>query len=151
MAIQPPGCTGYRSGKNSPIPKTTSYRHNGAPSCGVIESGGELVGAAASISNKDFEPLVNIQAIAATLYGRLEIERALNWTLEELGELAQAVRRDDEQLHLEEELGQLTAWMFCLANILDLDLAAAAHRAFAAEAERQVSKYGHLQPYKPGS
>ena len=84
------------------------------------------------------------------IYGRLESDRALVWTVEELGELAQAVRRDEGRARLEEELGQLTAWMLCLANILDVDLAAAVGSAIREEIERQLAKYGTLKPYRAG-
>jgi NTP pyrophosphatase (non-canonical NTP hydrolase) len=48
---------------------------------------------------------------------------------------------------LEEELGQLTAWMLCLANILGVDLASAVESAIQEEIERQLAKYGKLTPY----
>jgi NTP pyrophosphatase (non-canonical NTP hydrolase) len=70
--------------------------------------------------------------------------------VEELGELAQAVRRDEGQARLEEELGQLTTWMLCLANILGLDLAVAVELAIREEIERQHVKYGTLKPYRAG-
>lgn len=101
--------------------------------------------------SEDFECLRDTQSMAAALYGRLEIERALVWTIEELGELAQAVRRAEGEDRLEEELGQLTAWTFCLANILNLDIAKALHRAFSKEANRQMEKYGHPHPYESRS
>ena len=85
------------------------------------------------------------------IYGRLEPDRALVWTVEELGELAQAVRRSEGRARLEEELGQLTAWMLCLANILDVDLAAAVESAIREEIERQLAKYGRLKPYRAGA
>ncbi len=49
------------------------------------------------------------------------------WLAEELGELAQAVRKGSpaEQLH---ELGDVLAWVASLANQLDLSLADAAAR-----------------------
>ena len=87
---------------------------------------------------------------ALGVYGRLEPDRALVWTLEELGELAQAVRRGEGRARLEEELGQLTAWMLCLANILDVDLAAAVESAIREEIDRQLAKYGRLTPYRSG-
>lgn len=71
--------------------------------------------------------------------------------MEELGELAQAVRRGEDPARLHEEVGQLTAWMLCLANILGVDLAAAVQSATAEEIERQLGKYGRLMPYQPGS
>jgi len=95
--------------------------------------------------------LTNLQHAALEVYGRLEPDRALVWTVEELGELAQAVRRNEGRARLEEELGQLTAWMLCLANILDLDLAAAVESAIQEEIERQLAKYGKLKPYSCGS
>jgi NTP pyrophosphatase (non-canonical NTP hydrolase) len=91
--------------------------------------------------------LDSLQRAASSIYGRLEADRALVWTVEELGELAQAVRREENQARLEEELGQLTAWMLCLANILHVDLAAAVELAIRKEIERQLVKYGKLVPY----
>jgi NTP pyrophosphatase (non-canonical NTP hydrolase) len=94
--------------------------------------------------------LRNLQHAALDIYGRLEPDRALVWTVEELGELAQAVRRGEGRPRLEEELGQLTAWMLCLANILDVDLADAVESAVREEIERQLAKYGKLVPYQAG-
>jgi NTP pyrophosphatase (non-canonical NTP hydrolase) len=92
--------------------------------------------------------LHQLQQTALGIYGRLEPDRALVWTVEELGELAQAVRRDEGRARLEQELGQLTAWMLCLANILEVDLAAAVGSAIREEIERQLAKYGTLKPYR---
>jgi NTP pyrophosphatase (non-canonical NTP hydrolase) len=49
------------------------------------------------------------------------------WLAEELGELAQAVRKGtrDEQIH---EFGDVVAWVATLANQLDIDLDEAAAR-----------------------
>ena len=49
------------------------------------------------------------------------------WLCEEVGELAQAVRKGtrDQQLH---ELGDVLAWLASLANQLDLSLEEAADR-----------------------
>jgi NTP pyrophosphatase (non-canonical NTP hydrolase) len=93
--------------------------------------------------------LRGLQRSALAVYGRLEPDRALVWTVEELGELAQAVRRSEGQARLAEELGQLTAWMLCLANILDVDLAAAVESAISEEIDRQLAKHGRLKPYQP--
>jgi NTP pyrophosphatase (non-canonical NTP hydrolase) len=92
--------------------------------------------------------LASLQAAALGIYGRLEPDRALVWTVEELGELAQAVRRDEGPARFAEELGQLTTWMLCLANILDVDLAAAVESAIQEEIDRQLAKYGQLTPYQ---
>jgi NTP pyrophosphatase (non-canonical NTP hydrolase) len=92
--------------------------------------------------------LRRLQRAALGIYGRLEPDRALVWTVEELGELAQAARRNEGPARLEEELGQLTVWMLCLANILGVDLAAAVESAIRTEIERQLTKYGKLTPYQ---
>jgi NTP pyrophosphatase (non-canonical NTP hydrolase) len=49
------------------------------------------------------------------------------WLCEEVGELAQAVRKGtkEQQLH---ELGDVLAWLSSLANQLDLSLTEAANR-----------------------
>lgn len=94
--------------------------------------------------------LRSLQRAVLGIYGRLEPDRALVWTVEELGELAQAVRRGEDNARLEEELGQLTAWMLCLANILDVDITAAVGSAIREEIDRQLAKYGKLKPYQAG-
>lgn len=66
-----------------------------------------------------------------TLYGEADRERGIPatvaWLCEELGELAQAVRKGtrEQQLH---ELGDVLAWLASLANQLDLDLTEAIER-----------------------
>lgn len=52
---------------------------------------------------------------------------AVAWLTEEVGELAQAVRKgdDDQRLH---ELGDVLAWLASLADQLGLSLDDAAHR-----------------------
>jgi NTP pyrophosphatase (non-canonical NTP hydrolase) len=65
------------------------------------------------------------------LYGEGDRERGIPatvaWLCEELGELAQAVRKGttEEQLH---ELGDVLAWLASLANQLDLSLDDAVER-----------------------
>ncbi|MCP9213335.1 MazG nucleotide pyrophosphohydrolase domain-containing protein [Streptomyces sp. NEAU-Y11] len=93
------------------------------------------------------DSLRDLQHHAHHLYGRLEPERALSWFLEELGELAQAMRRAEPSVRLEEELGQVAAWCLCMANIARVDLAGALSRAMHEEHGRQLRKYGALRPY----
>jgi NTP pyrophosphatase (non-canonical NTP hydrolase) len=75
--------------------------------------------------------LVAFQALMAELYGEADRERGLPstvaWLCEEVGELAQAVRKGsaDEQLH---ELGDVLAWLASLADQLGLSLDDAARR-----------------------
>ncbi len=66
-----------------------------------------------------------LQDLMEELYGAADRDRGIPatvaWLAEELGELAQAVRKGtrDEQLH---ELGDVLAWLASLANQLDLNL-----------------------------
>jgi NTP pyrophosphatase (non-canonical NTP hydrolase) len=71
------------------------------------------------------------QDLMDELYGPTDRARGLPstvaWLCEEVGELAQAVRKGDtsEQLH---ELGDVLAWLASLANQLGLSLDEAAER-----------------------
>jgi NTP pyrophosphatase (non-canonical NTP hydrolase) len=69
--------------------------------------------------------LGELQTLMDDLYGEADRARGIPatvaWLCEELGELAQAVRKGsrDEQLH---ELGDVLAWLASLANQLGLSL-----------------------------
>ncbi|NIR34476.1 MAG: pyrophosphohydrolase [Actinobacteria bacterium] len=69
--------------------------------------------------------LAEVQQLMQDLYGPADRERGVAatvaWLCEELGELAQAVRKGtaNDQLH---ELGDVLAWLASLANQLDLSL-----------------------------
>lgn len=71
------------------------------------------------------------QDLMDRLYGKADRDRGLPptvaWLCEEVGELAQAVRKGtpEEQLH---ELGDVLAWVASLANQLGLSLEEAARR-----------------------
>jgi len=75
--------------------------------------------------------LNDIQDLMERLYGEADRERGISatvaWLCEEVGELAQAVRKKskDQQLH---ELGDVLAWLASLANQLDLSLDEAMRR-----------------------
>ena len=75
--------------------------------------------------------LAALQDLMARTYGRRDeargVSATLAWLMEELGELARAVRKGDrpDQLH---EIGDALAWLASLANQLDLSLDDAASR-----------------------
>lgn len=75
--------------------------------------------------------LGDFQTLMDDLYGEADRERGIPstvaWLAEEVGELAQAVRKGtvDAQLH---ELGDVLAWLASLANQLGLSLEDAARR-----------------------
>jgi len=69
--------------------------------------------------------LADLQNLMERLYGEADRERGVPatvaWLCEELGELAQAVRKGtrEQQVH---ELGDVLAWLASLANQMDLSL-----------------------------
>lgn len=71
------------------------------------------------------------QALMEETYGTQDRERGMAatvaWLCEEVGELAQAVRKGTRQQQLH-ELGDVLAWVASLANQLDLSLEDAANR-----------------------
>lgn len=75
--------------------------------------------------------ITEFQELMETLYGEADRERGIPatvaWLCEELGELAQAVRKGtrEQQLH---EFGDVFAWLASLANQLDISLVDAAQR-----------------------
>jgi NTP pyrophosphatase (non-canonical NTP hydrolase) len=75
--------------------------------------------------------LSELQRLMATTYGEQDRARGVPatvaWLTEELGELAQAVRKGTPQEQLE-ELGDVLAWLASLAEQLGLSLEDAAAR-----------------------
>jgi NTP pyrophosphatase (non-canonical NTP hydrolase) len=75
--------------------------------------------------------LAELQALMEELYGTDDRQRGVPstvaWLCEELGELAQAVRKGtrEQQIH---ELGDVLAWLASLANQLDLSMEEAVQR-----------------------
>lgn len=75
--------------------------------------------------------IAEFQQLIARTYGERDAERGIAatvaWLTEELGELAQAVRKGtiDDQRH---ELGDVIAWVVSLANQLGLDVEDALER-----------------------
>lgn len=78
-------------------------------------------------SNKISDPmqLSEVQKLMDDLYGQVDTDRGIPstvaWLCEEVGELAQAVRKGsrEQQLH---EFGDVIAWVASLANQLDISL-----------------------------
>ena len=69
--------------------------------------------------------LAEVQQLMETLYGEADRDRGVPstvaWLAEEVGELAQAVRKGtkEQQLH---EFGDVLAWLASLANQMDVSL-----------------------------
>jgi NTP pyrophosphatase (non-canonical NTP hydrolase) len=83
------------------------------------------------IDTEDVMEISRFQELMEETYGRRDRERGLSatvaWLAEEVGELAQAVRKGDAARR-EHELGDVLAWLASLANQLDLSLDDAARR-----------------------
>jgi NTP pyrophosphatase (non-canonical NTP hydrolase) len=75
--------------------------------------------------------LAELQHVIQRTYGARDRERgvpsSVAWLAEEVGELAQAVRKGDraEQMH---EFADVLAWVASLANQMDIDLTEALQR-----------------------
>lgn len=80
---------------------------------------------------KDFQKLMS------ELYGVKDrnrgMERTFLWVIEEIGELVRAVKSGDKR-EIENEFADVIAWLFSLANILDIDM------------ERALEKYSDSCP-----
>lgn len=86
--------------------------------------------------------LAALQDVIRRTYGERDTARGVSatiaWLTEELGELAQAVRKGtrDQQVH---EFGDVVAWVATLANQLHIDL------------DEAVARYAHGCPKCGGS
>jgi NTP pyrophosphatase (non-canonical NTP hydrolase) len=54
-------------------------------------------------------------------------DATFRWMVEEVGELARAMRREDA-VNLQDEFGDVLAWLASLANLVEVDLDEAAER-----------------------
>ena len=75
--------------------------------------------------------LVELQDVIERTYGARDRDRGVAptvaWLCEELGELAQAVRKGT-RAEIEHEFSDVLAWVATLANQVDVDLAAVVDR-----------------------
>ena len=70
---------------------------------------------------------------------RRGVEPTFLWFMEEVGELAEAVRRG-ERKGIEEEMADVQAWLASLANLLDVDLDAATRAKYPEKCKRCGAK-----------
>lgn len=68
------------------------------------------------------------QSMMQSLYGERDKARGSGqtflWLIEEVGEMAEALRRNDRN-GLNEEFADVLAWLFSLGNVLEIDLESA--------------------------
>ena len=70
---------------------------------------------------------------------RRGVEPTFLWLMEEVGELAEAVRRKERE-NLEEEFADVLAWLVSVANLLDVDLEKAALAKYPEKCRRCGAK-----------
>ena len=72
--------------------------------------------------------LSDVQELIRKMYSSKDAERGIDgtfmWFMEEVGELAAALREDDQE-ELGREFADVIAWLATLANIAEIDLTAA--------------------------
>jgi NTP pyrophosphatase (non-canonical NTP hydrolase) len=92
--------------------------------------------------------IASFQQHIAARYAKVDRERGWAKTfpflIEEVGELATALTREaktpEDRENLEDEFADVIAWLCTLANITDVDLAAALKRKYLSEAPPQGHK-----------
>lgn len=72
--------------------------------------------------------IADLQRHIRQMYYEKDVVRGVDgtfmWLMEEVGELASALRGDDRQ-NLAEEFADVIAWLVTIANVAEIDLAAA--------------------------
>jgi NTP pyrophosphatase (non-canonical NTP hydrolase) len=85
-------------------------------------------GSKPDISLRDFQQLIH------TMYYEKDVERGVSgtfmWLMEEVGELASALRTGHDRQNLEEEFADVIAWLTTIANVAGVDLSAALQRKY---------------------
>ena len=79
------------------------------------------------------------QKLIDDLYGdrdrRRGLDRTALWMVEEVGELAEAVRKRDREL-AEEEVADVIAWVVSVANIMGIDVEKAVEKKYPGKCPR---------------
>ena len=70
--------------------------------------------------------LADLQSLIETMYSRKDEARGIDgtfmWLMEEIGELAAALRDDTPQAELAAEFADVLAWLATIANVAGVDL-----------------------------
>src|SRR3954447_25417621 len=87
--------------------------------------------------NPDQLTIQSFQRHISERYEKVDRERGwpktFAYLIEEVGELATALTAGDDRANLEEEFADVVAWLCTLANISDVDLAAAIAKKYLGE------------------
>ena len=85
------------------------------------------------------------QELYLDLLGKYDIDKALLWMTEELGEVVAAIRKGKSKEDITGEIGDLITWIFGISNILDINVSDAMKMTCYKEYNRQMRKYGKLK------
>ncbi|MBW3597478.1 MAG: nucleotide pyrophosphohydrolase [Planctomycetes bacterium] len=79
--------------------------------------------------------LADFQRLIREMYYEKDIARGVDgtfmWLMEEVGELASALRKNDQE-NLLEEFADVLAWLATIANVAGIDLSEAVRRKYGA-------------------
>lgn len=95
--------------------------------------------------NKDIRNIDDIQDEALRIYGKYDLEKSMLWMTEEFGEFFKAIRKKCSHEEIKGEMGDLLAWIFCMGNILEINLSDAVDNTFRKEIQRQLNTYSKLK------
>lgn len=96
-------------------------------------------------NNNNIDNIDKIQEIALKIYGKYDLEKSMLWMTEEFGEFFKAIRKNESKENITEEMGDLLAWIFCMGNILDINLSNAIKSTFNKEISRQLNVYSKMK------
>ena len=96
-------------------------------------------------NNNNIDNIDKIQEIALKIYGKYDLEKSMLWMTEEFGEFFKAIRKNESKENITEEMGDLLAWIFCMGNILDINLSNAIKSTFNKEITRQLNVYSKMK------
>ncbi len=96
-------------------------------------------------NNSQIDEIDKIQHEALSIYGRYDLEKSMLWMTEEFGEFFKAIRKNCSKGDITEEMGDLLAWIFCMGNILGINLSDAIKSTFVKEINRQLNTYRKLK------
>ncbi len=87
----------------------------------------------------------DIQELCLDIYGRYDIDKSMLWMAEEFGEVIAAIRKGKSKNDICGEIGDLTAWIISICNILNIELSSAIKATIQKEMNRQLRAYGKLK------
>lgn len=95
--------------------------------------------------NDAINKISKIQQISLDIYGKYDLEKSLLWMTEEFGEFFKSIRKKESKDNIAGEMGDLLAWIFCIGNILDIDVSDAIISTFKKEISRQLKVYERMK------